>query len=327
MAPAFSQEFIDKQKNTEFPAPEADLTGKVAIVTGSNTGLGYETVAHLMRMRTSHIIMAVRTVSKGEDAKKKLLERFSSDYQGNIDVWELDQADFASVKAFAARVEKDLDRLDIAILNAGIATYNWRVTKDGWEETLQVNDISTGLLALLLLPAMDKTAQLAGNDFQPHLDIVASEVHHWAKLSVQDESNIIQALNDKEKHDPQDRYNISKLLDVFITHEIAALAAAKKVNVTSSNPGLCESELIRDMSDEMIKMLRSISWTSEKGARTFAYAAITKDPSGSYLSECKANPISDFAKSDKGVKVQKQIWGELKSIWTDIEPKVKQVLA
>lgn len=76
--------------------------------------------------------------------------------------------------------------------------------------SIQVNDISTGLLALLLLPIMDKTAKVQNNTFRPHLDIVSSGVHEWAQLKVQDEPNIMKALNDKEKHDAEDRYNITK---------------------------------------------------------------------------------------------------------------------
>lgn len=129
-----TQEFIDFQNTTDFPAPEADLSGRTAIVTGGNVGLGYETIAHFTRMKVSRIIMAVRTLSKGEKAREELLRRAGPDYKGSIEVWELDQASFASVKAFAARVEKELGNLDIAILNAGVGTRAWRVTEDGWEE-------------------------------------------------------------------------------------------------------------------------------------------------------------------------------------------------
>lgn len=128
-------QFLKRQLwDADFAAPEADLSGKTAIVTGSNIGLGYETVAHLMRMQCFEIIIAVRNTSKGEDAKTALLARFPA-YQGNLHVWELDLASFASTKAFAAKVNKELPKLDIAILNAGIAIQEWRTTKDGWEET------------------------------------------------------------------------------------------------------------------------------------------------------------------------------------------------
>lgn len=124
---------VEHQK-ADFPAPDADLSGLTAVVTGSNVGLGYETVAHLMRMKASRIIMAVRSIEKGEKAKAELLAR-RGDYAGSLQVWELDMASFDSVKAFASRCKQDLDRIDMTILNAGMATLAWRTTKDGWEET------------------------------------------------------------------------------------------------------------------------------------------------------------------------------------------------
>lgn len=77
--------------------------------------------------------------------------------------------------------------------------------------SLQINVISTGLLALRALPVLGKTADLPGDkSLKPHLVIVASEVHEWAKLVQQDQPNIIEALNTKEKATVQDTYNISK---------------------------------------------------------------------------------------------------------------------
>lgn len=128
-----------------------------------------------------------------------------------------------------------------------VGKFDWKTTSEGWEEGLQVNVLSTGLLALRALPKLAATADLPGNTFKPHLVIVASEVHEWAKLKQQDEPSILAALNDKSKADNNDLYNLSKLLDVFMAREIAALPAARKVNVNSLNPGLCVSELRRDL--------------------------------------------------------------------------------
>jgi retinol dehydrogenase-12 len=135
----------------------------------------------------------------------------------------------------------------LSIYAKQVASWDWRTTRDGWEETLQVNVISTGLLAVLALPKLSATADIPGNDFKPHLVIVASEVHAWAKFPQQDAPSILAALNDKEKAIPKDIYNMSKLLDVLMTREIAQLPAAQKVNVNSLNPGLCKSELLRDI--------------------------------------------------------------------------------
>lgn len=87
-----------------------------------------------------------------------------------------------SVRAFAARCNAELARLDVVCLNAGITGFNWRTTADGWEETLQVNNLSTGLLGVLLLPLLAKTATLdvgeGSKPLRPHLSVVSSVGEH-----------------------------------------------------------------------------------------------------------------------------------------------------
>lgn len=124
---------------------------------------------------------------------------------------------------------------------------SWKTTSDGWEQTLQVNVMATGLLALLALPKLSNTADISGNTFKPHLVIVASDVHEWAKFPQQDAPSLLDALNDEAQANFDDQYSMSKLLDVFITREIAQLRSAKKVVVNCLTPGLCYSELRADL--------------------------------------------------------------------------------
>lgn len=229
-------------------------------------GLGYEGAKLLAKCSVSRLILAVRTVSKGEDAIRKIKADLPN-WTGMAEVWQLDMVSFDSVKAFGERLNT-LDRLDIFIANAGVSEIlhhrllfvfvdnvhaisqvgatSFKTTPAGWEEGLHVNVLSTGLLALKAMPKLTATADLPNNSFKPHLVIVASEVHEWAKFPQQDEPTILAALNDKSKAVDSDLYNMSKLLDVLMTREIAKLPNASKINVNSLNPGLCVSELRRD---------------------------------------------------------------------------------
>jgi retinol dehydrogenase-12 len=93
--------------------PQADLTGQTIIVTGANSGLGLDASKHLARLNVSHLILACRSVSKGEVAKEQILAstRKSST---KIEVWPLDLCSYVSVLDFAARC-KTLSRLDTVI--------------------------------------------------------------------------------------------------------------------------------------------------------------------------------------------------------------------
>ena len=126
--------------------------------------------------------------------------------------------------------------MDIVIENAGVATTKYRSTKDGWEETyahspfppcwnsrdncsLQVNALSTFLLAFLLLPLLRKTTKISTT--HPRLVIVSSELHAWNDIpNYRDEPNILKAMNDQQKHEGRHRYPQTKLLDTLLTREL-----------------------------------------------------------------------------------------------------------
>lgn len=134
-----------------------------------------QTAIHLARLSPARLILAVRDTEKGGLASKMIEE--VTPFRG-VEVWKLDLASFASVRAFAKRCDTELERLDIVVENAGVATERFEKTDDGWEKTIQVNDLSTGLLAVLLLPLLAKTALLPaieGSTLKPHLCIVGSE--------------------------------------------------------------------------------------------------------------------------------------------------------
>lgn len=122
------------------PETVVDLTGRTVIVTGSNAGLGFESAKRFYAMGPARLILAVRTLSKGENAKKMILEEGkkagphgTARGETSIEVWEVDFGSFESVRQFAGRCETELDRIDILVENAGVYNMAWTVTNDGWE--------------------------------------------------------------------------------------------------------------------------------------------------------------------------------------------------
>ena len=130
------------------PKVSTDLTGRTVLVTGANTGLGYAAALKFLRMNPARLILAVRDVSKGLEAARKLTDDLGAEagngdgapppapvpaLEGVVQVWECDLASFASVTRFVQRVDEELERLDIAVLNAAVATSKWATTADAWE--------------------------------------------------------------------------------------------------------------------------------------------------------------------------------------------------
>jgi retinol dehydrogenase-12 len=123
-------------------------------VTGSNVGIGLEAARHFVHLEASKVILAVRSIPKGNEAKKSMED--SEKRLGVVEVWELDLSKYASVKAFAEKV-KGLERLDVVVENAGIFTDRFVMAQED-ESTITVNVVSTMLLGLLLLPKLRETA-------------------------------------------------------------------------------------------------------------------------------------------------------------------------
>ena len=148
---------------------------------------------------------------------------------------------YRSVLDFADRAGQTLERLDIAVLNAGIGPWKWEVIEQD-ESTLTVNVVSTFLLALALLPKLKDTAKKFST--RPNLTIVASEMHFFAKFPERNasEGEIFKELNVK-RNDMQMRYNVSKLLEVLCVRAMADRKPASQIPVTINcgNPGFCHS--------------------------------------------------------------------------------------
>ena len=117
---------------SDLPSVSEDLEGRIVIVTGANTGLGFECAKHFLRMKPAKLILAVRSIEKGQAAALRMIDQTKEMRADIIDVWKLDMASFDSVQAFSQRIET-LPRLDIAVLNAGVVTTSWDTTGDGYE--------------------------------------------------------------------------------------------------------------------------------------------------------------------------------------------------
>lgn len=116
-----------KEQFTTLPYPTTKRSGQTIIVTGANVGLGLEAARHLTRLDAEKVILAVRTLEKGEAAKRSIEE--STRRTGVVEVWQLDLSSYESVKQFVRKAE-GLKRLDAIIENAGIATTVYKSTED-----------------------------------------------------------------------------------------------------------------------------------------------------------------------------------------------------
>ncbi|KAJ7066377.1 hypothetical protein C8F01DRAFT_699096 [Mycena amicta] len=324
--------FLPDQFFSKLSETVEDLTGRTYIVTGSNGGLGLASVIRLARMNPARIILAVRDLNKGEKARQEIVAE--TGYNGKMEVWELDMASFGSVNAFVDKANRELERLDGAILNAGINVPHWKETVDGWEETFQVNTLATGLLGVLLLPLLNKTAILPAplpdsTKIAPHLTITGSAAQFLSVFpEKKEQSGILKALNTESRSIKQDRYPTSKLLLILYARSFAELSAAKDVVINVVDPGLCVTSIGSDYNipSWAMSIIKFIAWTSAKGSLNMTYALLKPTPPAAYVTSCEVRKSAAWSYTKDGTRVQKQLWEEMVDVWTAASPSAADIL-
>ncbi|KAL6874497.1 hypothetical protein HDV57DRAFT_510985 [Trichoderma longibrachiatum] len=310
------------------PTTSNDLSDHIIIVTGSNSGLGFEATRHLSRLGVGKIIMAVRTLSKGEAAKKQILQSTGKP-ESSIEVWHIDMDSQDSVKAFASQAAL-LPRIDGVLANAGIMTGQFTLS-DGNERTLNVNVINTFLLFFLLLPSMRSSEQRTGNPCR--FAIPNSALHYMAPLAELNEkdTSILDRLNDPKRADMAGRYPLSKLLVLYVVREIAERTKSSNKGefiINTPNPSWCRSDLGKEMESAGYKMAEKIlARTTEEGSRTLVHGVLADETShGHYLNNCHVQAPAKHVTNRWGQGVQKKFFDELIIKLDSISPGISSNL-
>jgi len=210
-----------------------DLNGKVIVVTGGNSGLGYESVK-AFAMKGAEVIMASRSLENGEQAREEILEDIS---KGHIKVMQLDLGDLESVKSFAEGFKKEYKRLDVLLNNAGIMMNPYFKTKDGFEAQFGINHLGhfalTGLLFDLLLKT--KGSRIVN---------VSSGAHKSGKM---DFTNL--QFENGEGYGPMKAYGRSKLSNLLFTYELQRKleSSGKNTIAVAAHPGVALTNLMRHL--------------------------------------------------------------------------------
>ncbi len=203
-----------------------DQKGKVAIVTGANSGIGYEMTRELAR-KGAMVVMACRNQSKGETA---LVQIRSDNPNAKIELMLLDLGDLVSVRRFADEFNSRFDRLDILINNAGIMMPPFGKTADGFEVQFGINHLGHFALTGLLLDLITHTPK-------SRVVSVSSMGHRMGKIDFDN-------LNAEQSFSKSGAYGLSKLANLLFIYElqrrleaagIDAIAAAAHPGWTATN--------------------------------------------------------------------------------------------
>ncbi|KPI36277.1 Retinol dehydrogenase 12 [Cyphellophora attinorum] len=305
------------------PYPTKPFTNQTIVITGSNIGLGLEATRHFARLEAAKIILAVRSIEKGEAAKASIEERTAR--KGVCEVWEVDLSSYESVKRFGHRLET-LDRLDVFVANAGINTRKWTVV-EGMESQIVVNCISPLLMGIMVLPKLRESA--VRNGTAGVLTYTGSFVHWLTAFPERKFERLFEGLAEKERARMTDRYNVSKMVEMLAVRELAEQVTRSgkegRVVVSQSNPGWVATNIsASEPFPWFVRALKKVmARDTEMGSRTIVNAAEGgEETHGKYLSDCAPDVINPFVTSEDGAQAQKKVWSELCQLLETIEPGV-----
>ncbi|KAI2618202.1 NAD(P)-binding protein [Hypoxylon sp. NC1633] len=291
---------------------DADLSGKTAIVTGANAGLGLEASRQLLDLGCK-VILAVRNVSNGDIARKDLA-RGRNLPPGAIQVWELDLSSYESITSFADRA-KGLEHLDIAILNAGLYKVFESFSSTGYEEGIQVNYLSNVLLTILLLPIIKEKRS---SKSPGQIVLVSSDNAAWSKFDEKGSDPLLPVYKQKMANwNVAERYGVTKLLGQMFVIELAKRVPSSMVTISCANCGMCRgSDLGRQTSGLFRYSYLLISYilgrTCSDGARRIVHAATTVGEAahGQYIEDARVQPMAPIVYKPEGLRIAKQVYDE-----------------
>ncbi len=280
-----------------------NINGLNIIVTGGNSGIGYELVK-ILSAKGARVIMASRSLAKAEKAKKKVIKKYP---KAEIHVMELDLADLNSIRNFANNFKEKHDHLNILINNAGIMNVPYTLTKDGFEMQMGTNHLGPFLLTSLLMDVLEKT---------PDSRVVnTSSIAH--KKAVIDFDNLL--YSDGRDYDGMAAYRRSKLANLYFTFELQNFFENNNIDskAVAAHPGVTESNIARHMLGpfffKILKpLIQIVLQKASIGALPTLRAAIDPDVIGSDYygpngkSEWRGYPVlvepTDLAKNQENAR-------------------------
>ena len=270
---------------------EKCLDGKVAIVTGANSGMGLATTAALCDAGAK-VIMLCRNEERGREALEKLKEK----EERQLELIICDLGDYDSIRGFARTVKAKYARIDILVNNAGFISLDRQETKEGLERQFGINHIGHFLLTMLLLKNMGEGTRIVN---------VASGAHKVGRIHFED-------INLKKHFNVITAYSQSKLANVLFTRELARRVAKRGITVNCCHPGAVATNIGIDRDTGFGKtvtgMLKPFFQTPEEGARTAIFLAMdgsVKNVSGEYFYNCK---IAKSSKRSKDMRLARKLF-------------------
>ncbi|KAF7275804.1 WW domain-containing oxidoreductase [Rhynchophorus ferrugineus] len=272
-----------------------DLSGKVAIITGANAGIGFETARSLAKHGCT-VIFACRNLYAAEESIEKIRTEERLNIADNCIAIHLDLSSLSSVVQFGNTIKSRYHQIDIIILNAGVFGLPYTKTLDGLEMTFQVNHLSHFYLTLLLEPLLVQGSRVV---------VVSSESHRFANLTASNLDPLALSPETWRHYWNMTAYNNSKLCNVLFARQLAKNLQGKGISVFSLHPGnMVSTGLSRHwwLYRLLFAVVRPFTKSLQQAASTSIYCATAPELvelTGIYFNNCCPCQESELAKNDE----------------------------
>ena len=279
-----------------------DQTGRTAIITGANTGLGYETAVALAG-QGARVVLAVRNLDKGKQAATRIAEAHPG---ATVELQELDLTSLASIRAAAEQLRADHDRIDLLINNAGVMWTPKSTTADGFELQFGTNHLGHFALTGLLL---DRLLPVPGSRV-----VTVSSIGHRLRAAIHFDD-----LQWEHSYNRVGAYGQSKLANLLFTYELQRrLAPRGTTAAVAAHPGGSRTELTRNV-PRLVAAVNAVLEPLYQGADRGALPTLraATDPGvhgGQYYGPGGIGELRGYPKvvpsSDQShdVKLQRRLW-------------------
>jgi NAD(P)-dependent dehydrogenase (short-subunit alcohol dehydrogenase family) len=267
---------------------QQDLTGKTFVVTGANSGIGFEAVKYFAA-HGAQLAMICRDEERGRQALSAIKKQTGNE---QVRLFVADFSSLGSVRQVARQLLDAYSKIDVLCNNAGGANAARQVTEEGFELTLVTNHLSSFLLTKLLLPALLEAAETA-----------SARVLFTSSLGHKNSALEFDNLNLERAYSWPKAYGRSKLMNLLTARELQRRYADKNLVASSFHPGAVRTPIWSKggavaslIGIFMYPFMRSI----KKGADTFIWLASSNDPAavnanGQYFFDRRQASIADFA--------------------------------
>ena len=284
------------------------MSGKTVVITGANSGIGFETAVALARAG-SHTVITARSQAKGEKAAADVSARSGNP---NVDLVVFDLASLASVRQGAAAILEKCPRIDVLVNNAGLILTDRQETVDGLEATFQINHLGPFLLTDLLLDRIKASAPA-------RIVNVSSSAHNAARGGLDFDD-----LQSKNSYRGMQVYGETKLANIYFTTELAKRLAGSGVTVNCLHPGTVNTGYGKDgdaggVIGFGVKLIAPIILSAEKGAATSIYLASSPDVAdvtAQYFYKCRPRSPSKTAQDSEAAR---RLWEASEELIAKVE--------